>query len=226
MATVEEVIDRLKRNADLSQVEGMGRYGMSTEGRLGVKVPEMRRIAKEIGTDHDLALKLWQTGLAEARIVAGMVADPHSLTGEQMDAWVAQLDSWDVCDQLCMNLLEKSPFALQKIHEWSQREEEFVKRAAFALIACLAWHDKKLDDSFFTDLLPLVQEGANDERNYVKKAVSWALRHIGKRNRSLNAHAIRAAEQIAEQDTRAARWVAADVLRELTNEKIQSRLKD
>ena len=225
MPSLDEVIELLKRKADPTQVAGMGRYGMSTEQRLGVKVPEIRKLAKEIGKDHTLALVLWDSRLAEARILAGMLADPEALTEQQMEAWVVGIDSWDVCDQVCMNLFEKSPFALQKIHEWSQREEEFVKRAAFALIACLAWHDKGAGDAFFIDLLPVIQAGADDGRNYVKKAVSWALRHIGKRNQSLNVQAIQAAEEIAQQGSRAARWVAADVLRELTSEKVQARLK-
>ena len=224
MATVDEVIERLAGKGSLENVAGMERFGMSTGGRLGVKVPEMRKLAKELGIDHALALALWKTGIAEARIVAGMVADPQALTEAQMDAWVIDLDSWDVCDQLCMNLFEKSPFAVQKIHEWAKRDEEYVKRAAFALIACLAWHDKKAEDEFFIGLLPLIAEGAQDGRNYVKKAVSWALRHIGKRNRALNTQAIRAAEELAGSEERAPRWVANDVLRELRSEKVQSRL--
>lgn len=222
---VEDVLERLRAGARPDQLAGMARYGMAVEQRLGVSVPELRRIAKEIGKDHPLALALWETGIAEARIVAGMVADPQRLTEEQMEAWALGLDSWDVCDQLCMNLFEKSPLTWQKIEEWSRRDEEYVKRAAYALIACLAWHDKKAADEQFIALMPVIRRGATDGRNYVKKAVSWALRNVGKRNRALNRAAIEAAREIQGLDSKAARWIAADVLRELESDAVQGRLK-
>jgi 3-methyladenine DNA glycosylase AlkD len=226
MATVEDILQGLQAVARPDQVAGMARYGMSAEGRLGVAVPEMRRIAKETGKDHALALALWRTGIPEAQIVAGMVADPRQLTEEQMEVWVKDLNSWDVCDQVCMNLWEKTPLAWQKIRDWAERDEEFARRAAFALIACLAWHDKKAEDEQFLALLPLIQRGATDERNYVKKAVNWALRHIGKRNRALNHAALEAARAIQRMDSKAARWVASDALRELESEAAQRRLRD
>jgi len=186
----------------------------------------MRRIAKAAGKDHAAALQLWDTGIAEARIVASMVAVPAQLTEEQMDAWVKDFDSWDVCDQVCMNLFEKSPLARRKIVEWASREEEFVKRASFALLACVAWHDRRATDEELIAFLPLVAQAASDERNFVKKAVNWALRTIGKRDRALNRAAIQAAREIQRLDSKAARWIAADALRELESAKVQERLPD
>jgi 3-methyladenine DNA glycosylase AlkD len=193
----------------------MAKFGMAVEKRLGVSMPDIRRIAREAGKDHRLALRLWKTGIAEARIVASIVAIPEKLTEKQLESWVAGLNSWDVCDQLCMNLLEKSPLARGKIGKWARREEEFVKRAAYALIACLAWHDKQAGDEEFIPYLPVIRRGATDERNFVKKAVSWALRNIGKRNARLRREAIKTAREIQRLDSKAARWIAADVLRDL-----------
>ncbi|MBW2121270.1 MAG: DNA alkylation repair protein [Deltaproteobacteria bacterium] len=198
---------------------------MTGDKRLGVSVPELRKLAREIGRDHMLALELWKTGIPEAKIVAGMVGDPERLTERQMESWVKGFDSWDVCDQVCMNLFEKSPLVMKKIHDWSEREEEFVKRAAYALIACLAWHDKEARDEIFIELLPLIKRGATDGRNFVKKAVDWALRSIGKRNPSLNRAAIKTAGEIQGVDSKSSRWIASSTLRELTSEAVQERLK-
>jgi 3-methyladenine DNA glycosylase AlkD len=225
MASVKDVLDKLQSKARPEQLEGMAKYGMTIEQRLGVSVPDMRNLAKEIGWDHKLALDLWRTGIAEARIVAGMVDDPAQLTEEQMEDWVKDINSWDVCDQVCMNLFEKNPLAWKKIVDWSEREEEFVKRTAFSLIACLAWHDKKASDEKFIELLPVIIRGATDERNFVKKAVNWALRNIGKRNINLNEAAINTAKEIKRLDSRAARWIASDTLRELEGDAVQSRLR-
>ncbi len=225
MNNLDEVLQTLHNLADPSQLEGMARFGMTTRSRLGLSMPQLRGLAKKIGINHPLALELWQTGLAEARILAGMTADPRQLTPEQADAWVQDLDSWDVCDQLCMNLLERVPYRVERINQWAAQDAEFVRRAAFALIACLAWHDRQAPDSFFTGLFPLIEQAAADPRNYVRKAVSWALRNIGKRNRYLNEQAVQLAEQIGQQETRSARWIAADVLRELQDEKTRARLQ-
>jgi 3-methyladenine DNA glycosylase AlkD len=203
----------------------MARFGIAVERRLGVPVPDMRRIAKETGKDHTLALRLWKTRIAEARIVASMIASPEELTQRDMDRWAREFNSWDVCDQVCMNLFEKSPFATRKIFEWSQRNEEFVKRAAFALIACLAWHNKKATDPTFVAFLPLIKHAATDDRNFVKKAVNWALRNIGKRNARLNKAAIKTAKEIQRIESGSARWIAADALRELEGEATQHRLR-
>jgi 3-methyladenine DNA glycosylase AlkD len=225
MASVKDVLDKLQSKAQPEQLKGMAKYGMTVEQRLGVSVPDMRKLAKEIGRDHKLALDLWRTGIAEARIVAGMVGDPAKLTEEQMEEWVKGINSWDVCDQVCMNLFEKNQLAWKKIVDWSERDEEFVKRTAFSLIACLAWHDKKASDEKFIELLPVIIRGATDERNFVKKAVNWALRNIGKRNLKLNEAAINTARQIQRLDSKAARWVASDTLRELESDTIQSKLR-
>ncbi len=225
MTTTSDILAQLRAKADPDNLKGMARFGMTVEKRLGVSVPEMRRIAKATGKDHKLAGALWATGIAEARIVASMLAAPEALSETEMKAWVKDINSWDVCDQVCMNLFEKTPLARQKIVEWSEREEEFVKRAAFALIACLAWHDKQAPDEAFIEFLSVIKQGAADERNFVKKAVNWALRNIGKRNSRLNQAALEAAKEIQRLDSRAARWVAADAIRELESEAVQRRLE-
>jgi 3-methyladenine DNA glycosylase AlkD len=225
MASVKDVLDRLRSKAQPEQLEGMAKYGMAVEQRLGVSVPDMRKLAKEIGKDHKLALDLWRTGITEARIVAGMIGAPAKLTEEQMEEWVKGIDSWDVCDQVCMNLFEKNQLAWKKIVDWSGREEEFVKRTAFSLTACLAWHDKEASDEKFIELLPVITRAATDERNFVKKAVNWALRNVGKRNLNLNGAAINAAKEIQRLDSKAARWIAADAIRELESDAIQSKLR-
>jgi 3-methyladenine DNA glycosylase AlkD len=225
MASVKNALDKLQGKARPEQLTGMAKYGMTVEKRLGVSVPEMRKLAKELGRDHKLALDLWRTGIAEARIVAGMVADPAKLTEEQMEEWVKGVNSWDVCDQVCMNLFEKSQLAPKKIIDWSEREEEFVKRAAFSLIACLAWHDKRASDEEFVELLPVITRAATDERNFVKKAVNWALRNIGKRNVRLNEAAITTAREIQRLDSKSARWIATDAIRELESDAVQTRLR-
>ena len=223
---VSDVLSKLEAKASPKNVAGMARFGMSVEKRLGVSVPEMRTIAKAVGRDHRLAQSLWKTGIAEAQIVAALIDDPEAVTSTQMDRWVKDFDSWDVCDQACLSLFDKAPLAWEKIPEWAEREEEFVKRAAFALIAGLAWHDKQAADKRFVDLFPILMEGADDNRNYVKKAVSWAIRNIGKRNRKLNKAAIKLAKDIQRLESKAARWVAADALRELQSEAVQRRLDD
>jgi 3-methyladenine DNA glycosylase AlkD len=225
MASVKDVMAKLQSKARPDQLSGMARYGMAIERRLGVSVPEMRKLAKEIGKDHGLALELWRAGIDEARIVAAMVDEPAKLTEGQMEDWVKDINSWDVCDQVCMNLFEKNSLAWKKIRDWSEREEEFVKRTAFSLIACVAWHDKKTGDEKLIELLPIIIRGATDERNFVKKAVNWALRTIGKKNLNLNKAAIDAAKEIQRFDSKAARWVAADAIRELQSEAVQARLR-
>jgi 3-methyladenine DNA glycosylase AlkD len=225
MTSVKGVLDRLQSRAKPEQLPGMAKYGITVEKRLGISVPDMRKLAKELGRDHRLALDLWRTGIAEAKIVAGMVGDPAKLTEEEMEEWVKGIDSWDVCDQVCMNLFEKNQLAWKKIVDWSDRKEEFVKRTAFSLIACLAWHDKKASDEKFIELLPVIVREATDERNFVKKAVNWALRNIGKRNLSLNQAALEAAKEINRLDSKTARWIAADAIRELESDAVQRRLK-
>jgi len=211
----EEILQLLRKKASPGNVRGMARFGMSAQGRLGVSVPEMRRIARLAGKDHRLALALWKTGIAEARIVASMVAEADKVTARQMETWVVGIDSWDICDQVCGNLWDKTPLAWGKLRAWTRREEEFVRRAGFALIAYLAWHDKQAANARFVAVLPLIRRGAVDERNFVKKAVSWALRNIGKRNPALRRESLRLAKELRLSDSRAARWVGADAVREL-----------
>jgi 3-methyladenine DNA glycosylase AlkD len=225
MAGVEEVLAMLRERARPDQLDGMSRFGIATDNRLGVSIPALRKLAKGIGKNHELALDLWKTGIQDAMILAAMIDDAAAVSEEQMEDWVQDFNSWDVCDQVCMNLFDKTPLAWKKVRDWAVREEEFVKRAAFSLIACLAWHDKEARDKSFIDLLPVIRTAATDERNYVKKAVSWALRHIGKRNLLLNGEALKAARQVREEDSRAARWVAAGALRELESEAVQNRFK-
>jgi 3-methyladenine DNA glycosylase AlkD len=225
MASVGEVLKKIKAKAKPDNVGGMARYGMVAEQRLGVSVPDMRKIAKEVGKDHTLALELWKTGIPEAKIVAAMIDEPGKLTEEQMEEWVKDINSWDICDQACMNLFEKTPLAWKKILDWSKREEEFVKRTAFSLIACLAWHNKKAEDERFIKLFPVIKLGATDERNFVKKAVNWALRNIGKRNLNLNKAAIKAAKEIQQADSKIARWVSSNAIKELESEAVQRRLR-
>ena len=225
MTSVKDVLGKLQGKANPEHLEGMAKYGIAVEQRLGVSVPDMRKLAKEIGRDHRLALALWSTGIAEARILAAMIDDPDKLTEEQMEDWVKGINSWDVCDQVCMDLFRKNQLAWKKILDWSKREEEFVKRTAFSLIACLAWHDKKAADEKFLELLPIIIREAVDERNFVKKAVNWALRNIGKRNLNLNRAAVNTAREIQRLDSKVARWIAADAIRELESDAIQSRLR-
>ena len=224
--SLDSIIIKLKNKARPDQLEGMSRFGITIRQRLGVSIPELRKMAKAIKRNHRLALELYKTKIAEAKILASMIAEPNQLTETQMEKWVKEFDSWDVCDQVCMNLFDKTPLAWKKIKEWSQRKEEFVKRAAYALIACLAWHNKEANDNQFIKLFPIIKNGSNDERNYVKKAVNWALRHIGKRNLNLNKEAITLAQEIKKFDSKAARWIASNAIRELESEAIQKRLKN
>jgi 3-methyladenine DNA glycosylase AlkD len=225
MDTSAGILKKLKTRGSRKNIQGMAKFGISSNGRLGVSMPEIRRIAKETGENHELALRLWNSGKAEARIVASIIADPGRMTAEEMDRWVSDFDSWDVCDQVCMNLFERTSVARQKIRMWSRREEEFIRRAAYALLACLAWHDKDAPDRVFTGFLPVIKRGATDERNFVKKAVNWALRNIGKRNPRLNREAVRTAKEISRLDSRSARWIGKDAIRELTSAAVQRRIR-
>jgi 3-methyladenine DNA glycosylase AlkD len=203
----------------------MARFGISTTTALGISVPALRSMARRLGKDHALALALWGSGIHEARILAPMVDEPAKVTEVQMEKWARDFDSWDVCDQCCSNLFARTRFASKKAVEWARQDQEFVKRAGFTLMAALAVHDKKAPDRSFVPFFGLIEKGAADERNFVKKAVNWALRQIGKRNLSLNARALKVAERISKQDGRAARWVASDAMRELRSEAVQKRLR-
>ena len=223
--SARDVVRTLELLGDRSRLEGMARFGIDTTRAVGVTVTELRRLARDLGHDHELAVALWASGIHEARLLASLVDEPAMVTEAQMEAWVADLDSWDVCDAVCGNLFDRTPFALDKAVEWSTREPEFEKRAAFALMASAAVHRKDLPDAAFASLLPVIRAQAIDERNYVKKAVSWALRQMGKRSSGLNSQAVRTAERIERIDSRAARWVARDALRELRSDAVQARLR-
>ena len=221
----EKVLKILKSMANSKNVEGMARYGINPKNNLGISIYKLRPLAKDIGKNHELALKLWESGIHDARLLACFVDDPEMVTGEQMDSWAKDFDSWDVCDQTCTSLFDLTPLAWRKVIEWADRDEEFIKRGAFSLIAGLAVHDKKAEDSKFEDFFYIIKRESTDERNYVKKAVNWALRNIGKRNLTLNKKAIKTAREIQKIDSKTAKWIASDTIRELTSEKIQTRLR-
>ena len=211
----DEIIDLLKQSADAAHLAGMTRFGIDNSKALGVSMPKLRTLAKEIKKDQALSLALWDTGIHECRILASMIGDPKLVTPQQMDSWTNDFASWDVCDQVCGNLFDRTPYAIQKALEYSRSEKEFVKRTGFVLMAEFAVHDKKAPDEAFTQFFPIIEREAWDERNFVKKAVNWALRQIGKRNETLRPLAVQTAKRILQQDTKAARWIAGNALAEL-----------
>ncbi len=221
----EEIVKKLRAQGNAKNLAGMVRFGISSKNTLGVSMPALRLMAKETGKDHKLALELWQTEIHEARILAGLIDIPELVTKKQMDSWAGGFDSWDVCDQVCMNLFDKTPFAFDKAKEYAQKDKEFVKRTGFALMASLAVHDKKAKDSQFVEFFPFIIKASTDERNFVKKAVNWTLRQIGKRNLILNKKAIKVAKEIQALDNKAANWIVNDALRELNSQAIQKRFK-
>jgi 3-methyladenine DNA glycosylase AlkD len=202
----------------------MARFGINPTNRYGVSIPNLRALAKRIGKDHGLAAKLWATGVEDARILASMIDETAKITSAQMERWAQDFNSWDVCDQVCSNLFGQTRFAHAKALAWSRRRGEFVKRAGFTLMACLAVHDKEAPDAAFEKFLPRIKAACEDDRNFVKKAVNWALRQIGKRNAALNGRAIAVAREIQRRESRAARWIASDALRELTNSATRRRI--
>ena len=219
-----QIIKKLKSLKNPENVAGMARFGINPNNTYGVSIPTLRKMAKESGKDHSLAQELWASRIHEARILAGFVDDPKLVTAEQMENWVKDFDSWDICDQVCSNLFDRTPFAHKKAIEWSNREEEFVKRAGFVLMAALSVHDKKAQDDEFLIFLPIIKREATDERNYVKKAANWALRQIGKRNSTLNKKSIETAKEIQKLGSKSARWIASDAVRELTSKSVQDKL--
>ncbi len=221
----EEIIQMLEENADPDALAGMARAGITPEQAYGVKIPILRKIAKKSGRNSELAKKLWSKNTRETRILACMIEDPKTITEAQAEDWVKEFDYWEICDQCIMNLFDRVEFTVKKIYEWTQREEEFVKRAGFALIARVAWNDKSKSDEEILEFLPLIKREANDERNMVKKAVNWALRQIGKRNSKLNKEAVTISKEILEMDSKSAKWIASDALKELTSEAVLKRLK-
>jgi len=225
---LKEIVAFLDDKKNLSNVAGMARYGISTNNTYGISIPVLRQKAKEVGTDHQLAIDLFRTGIHEAKILAALIDDPSQVHQRQMEDWIKGFDSWDVTDQVCNILFDKTEHAWKMATKWAKRKGEYEKRAAYSIMAGLAVHDTISPDSQFRSLFPDIIYGAQDERNYVKKAVSWALRNIGKRNASLNKAAIRVAEGLKKLENKSGRWIGADAFRELMSlavkEKIKSRI--
>ncbi|HWP08294.1 MAG TPA: DNA alkylation repair protein [Polyangiaceae bacterium] len=221
---VEETLAWLERRGSKKNRDGMARYGITAKKAYGVSMATMLGLRKKLGRDHELAIALFRTGWYEARIMASFVAEPERVTPALMDRWARAFDSWAVCDSMCFHLFDRTPHAWRKVHEWARRDEEFVKRASFALIASLTVHDKEAPDSAYLKALPLIEKAASDPRNFVKKAVNWALRSVGKRNAALHAASVAVARRLASSDDAAARWVGKDALRELTGAGVARRL--
>jgi len=223
--TYVEILKKMKSYYKPENLAGMARFGINVEKAYGVPTPVLWRMARQIRGDHALAERLWQSGIHDAKILASFADDPAQVTEEQMERWARDFDSWDVVDQCCNRLFRRTSCAHRKALEWTSRQEEYIKRAGYVLMACLAVHDKEAKDSIFERHLRLVKKGATDERNFVKKAVNWALRQIGKRNLRLRESAIKTAKQIQKLDSKSARWIAADALRELISEKTVVRIR-
>ncbi len=221
--TLQDILQYLQQQSNPVNKQGMGRFGINTEKAFGIKIPILRQLAKEIGKNHLLALELWQSGYHEARLLATFIADPKQVDEILMEQWALDFNSWDICDQCCSNVFVRTPLAFQKAVEWARHEEEFVKRAGFVMMAALAVHQKKVDDQQFLPFFSLIEKEAGDARNFVKKAVNWALRQLGKRSAFLNGKAIELAERIRQQNSKSARWIAADALKELKSERHQQR---
>jgi 3-methyladenine DNA glycosylase AlkD len=222
---VEGVVASLKRVATKKTRDGMARYGIPSDKAFGVPVGKIQQLAKRLGRNHDLAIALWDTGWYEARMLAAYLDEPERVTPAQMERWCRDFDSWAICDTVCFVLFDRSPHAFDKVEEWCDRREEFQKRGAFALLACLALHDKSAPDAAFARYLPLVERAASDERNFVKKGVSWALRAIGRRTLALNKAAVAVARRLAASPQAAAQWVGKGALKELTSPAVTRRLK-
>jgi len=223
--TVERIVAELRRLGTKRNEEGMARYGIRAKKVFGVSKPKLDALAKRIGKNHALGLELWSTAIQDAKILAGLISEPEKVTGTQMELWVGDFDNWDSCDGTCCHLFVFADGAWEKAFAWTKREEEFQKRGGFALAAYLAYRDKTAGDSRYLKFLQVIEQEADDERNFVRKAVNWALRNIGKRNVRLNRAAIATAKRLRAKESRAARWIAADALRELEGEAVQARLR-
>jgi 3-methyladenine DNA glycosylase AlkD len=222
---IESIVAALKKRGTKRGREGLARYAIVAENVLGVSVADIRALAKRIGRNHSLALALWKTNIYEARMLTAFISEPARITPALMDRWARDFDNWAICDTLCFHLFDKSPHAWAKVEQWSSGQREFVKRAAFALLASLALHDKNAPDKPFLRSLRLIERAATDDRNFVKKAVSWALRGIGKRNRALYSAAVEVARRLSQSDESAARWIGRDALKELTKQNALRRLR-
>lgn len=225
MPTVTEVVAWLKRTGSPKAAAGLARYGLPTDNAYGISVAALRAYAKQIGRNHQLALKLWRTGSLDARILASFLGEPDRLTLAQMNAWCRDFDNWGTTDTACFALFDRSPLAWRVVAPWVKARGEFQKRAGFVMMACLAAHDKAARDAAFLVFLPMIEKGASDERNFVNKGVSWALRHIGHRNQRLHAAAVKTATQLATSTDRAKRWVGKDALRDITRPAVLRKVK-
>ena len=223
--SLDDILKKLRKNANKKDIPHMAKYGINPEKALGVKIPVLRSLAKEIKKDHPLALALWDTEFHEARILASMIADKELTTAKLAYSWIEEFNSWDLCDQCIMNLFEDLPSAFEKAAEWAEMEDLWFRRAGFVMMARLAVSDKKAADKSFYPFFRLIEEKSTDERNFVKKAVNWALRQIGKRNITLNKRCIKLGLKIKEFDAKSARWIALDALRELNSKAVQNRLQ-
>jgi 3-methyladenine DNA glycosylase AlkD len=219
-----EVLAWLERRGTRRTVDGMARYGIQAKRAFGVPMGMLLSLSKKLGKDHALSLALWESGWYEARLLAALVGDPQRVTRRQMDAWARSFENWADCDTVCFKLFDRSPPAWEAAPRWAASPRELVKRGGFVLMACLAAHDKGAPDEKFLALLPLIEKGARDERNFVKKGVSWALRMIGRRSRALHAAALKVAGRLALSEEAAPRWVGKDALRELASPKVRSKL--
>lgn len=222
---IKNILKELEKNSNPEDKYGMERFGIKTSKTFGVRIPVLRGLGKKIGINHELALKLWEEGYRETKILAGLIADIGQVDNKLADSWIKDFESWEDCDQTCMTLFWKLPTAFEKAIEWSARKKEFERRAGFALMAVLAWKDKNTSDTKFINFFPIIKQYSTDERNFVKKAVNWALRQIGKRNLALNQKAIKVAEEILKIENKTAKWIAQDALRELRSEAVLKRLK-
>jgi len=220
-----EVLSTLKELGDPANVAGMARFGIKPAVALGVSKPALRRLAKDIGRNHELAQELWASGVHEAMVLASMIDRPAEVTDDQMDSWANDFDNWDICDQCCLNLFWKTAFAYEKAEDWTASDSEFVKRAGFVLMASLAVHDKKASDSRFESFLAIIEREAHDDRNLVRKAVNWALRQMGKRNAGLRGKAVKIALELLQAESKSARWIGSDALRELTSDAVRRRIR-
>ncbi len=222
---VDETLAWLEQRGSKRLLDDMiNRYGIRTRKAFGVSVGTMQQLAKRVGRDHELAQALWDTGWYEARMLTSFVDEPDRVTAAQMDRWARDFDNWAIVDTLCFNLFDRTPHAWKKVEQWSRRREAFIKRAGFALLACLAAHDKSAPDASFLRMLPLIEEGAADGRHFVMKGVSWALRTVGRRNTALNAAAVETASRLAGSREPSARSIGKEALRELTSPKVRQAL--
>lgn len=222
----DNVISDLKKLRNQKNIDGLARFGINPESALGITIVTLRKKAKEIGTNHQLALDLWASNIHEARLLATMIDNPSEVTKSQMNSWVKDFNSWDICDQCCNNLFRKTPYVKECLFKWVKNKRDFTRRAGFVLMAVQAVHNKSLSNSEIKDYFPLIIKYSTDDRNFVKKAVNWALRQIGKRNLELNKEAIKICDVLLKTESKSAKWIASNARRELTSEKVIKRMED